>query len=391
MRAEHSTEEAGAVDFDYFNAPGEYRRVAAEHARDGAFRSEHGGGFWVLTTYAGICRAFRNEADFTVGRVSAAEGAEAERWIPLTVDGPEHTEWRRLLASWFTPQRVREMTPWIRQRARRRIAGFRERGEASFSEDFARPYVLENLMTAVGWPLSDLDHLLRINRAMIAARSEPDPREAFFSDLGLPALEAYVGKQLEHRRAEPAPDLITATFDWKMGGAPVTDEDRVSLLCVLFLAGVDSTVNHLANAVQHLACHPEDRRRFLAEEAVRPVAVEEFLRAFSCMYPGRMTAREVSCPVAGHGETVLLPLALANHDPDVFPEPGRVDFDREHNPHIAFGTGPHQCLGAAFARAQLLTALEEWHAQIPRYTLPPEQDPSAPPFLRNSYDLRLIW
>ncbi|MEV5509734.1 cytochrome P450 [Streptomyces orinoci] len=393
MRADPrtDTDPVRPVDFDFFNAPEEYRRAAAEHARDGVFRSEHGGGFWVLTTYTGICRAFRNEADFTVGRVSAAEGADAERWIPLTVDGPEHTEWRRLLASWFTPQRVREMTPWIRQNARRRIAALRKDGEASFSEDFARPYVLENLMTAVGWPLSGLDRLLAIDRAMIAARAEPDPREAFLAEPGLPALEAYAREQIARRRDKPAQDLVTATFDWKVGGRPVTDEDRTSLLCVLFLAGIDSTVNHLANAVQHLACHPEDRRRFSADEAVRPAAVEEFLRAFSCMYPGRMTAREGACPVTGRGETVLLPLALANHDPDVFPDPGRVDFEREHNPHIAFGTGPHQCLGAALARAQILTALEEWHALIPRYSLPPEQDSTAPPFLRNSYDLRLIW
>ncbi|GGT66701.1 cytochrome P450 [Streptomyces purpureus] len=379
------------VDFDFFNAPAEYRRVAAAHAREGAFYSGRGSGFWVLTTYDGICEAFKDEDTFTVGRVSAAEGAEEERWIPLTVEGDQHTQWRRRLASWFTPQRVRELTPEIRRNARRRIEAFRDKGEVSFNEDFARPYVLENLMTAVGWPLDGLGLLLAINRAMIDSRSAPDPREAAYGELGLPALEKFARRHIELRRAEPADDLTTASFDWEIDGTPVSDDDRASLLCVLFLAGIDSTVNHMANAIQHLARDEEDRARFLASREIRPAAVEEFLRANSCMYPGRMAVHDGAGGHAGRGQTVLLPLALANHDPEVFPEPERVDFDRERNPHIAFGTGPHQCLGAAFARAQILTALEEWHDLLPGYGVPPEQAGSPAPFLRNDYDLRLVW
>ncbi|MFF5161582.1 cytochrome P450 [Streptomyces sp. NPDC000348] len=390
-----ATEPDGAgrcpVDFDFFNAPGEYRRVAAAHGRDGAFYSGRGSGFWVLATYDGISEAFKDEDAFTVGRVSAAEGAEEERWIPLTVEGDQHTQWRRRLASWFTPQRVRELTPEIRSNARRRIEAFRAEGEVSFNEEFARPYVMENLMTAVGWPPDGLEHLLAINRAMIDSRSAPDPREAAHAELGIPALEKYARHLIELRRAEPADDLTTASFDWEIDGAPVTDEDRASLLCVLFLAGVDSTVNHMANAVQYLAHHERERRRFLSSREIRPAAVEEFLRVNSCMYPGRMAASEGAGGVARRGETVLLPLALANHDPQVFPEPERVDFDRDHNPHIAFGTGAHQCLGAAFARAQILTALEEWHDLIPEYGVPPERAAAEPPFLRNAYDLRLVW
>ncbi|TQE17581.1 cytochrome P450 [Streptomyces ipomoeae] len=378
------------MDFDFFAAPQQYRDAAAEHAGDhGAFYSDRG--FWVLTTFDGISAAFKDEGTFTVGRVSAAEGAEEERWIPLTVEGREHTAWRQRLGAWFTPQRVRELTPGIRENARRRIEGFLEKGEVSFNEDFARPYVLENLMTAVGWPPDGFDLLLAINRAMIDSRSAPDPRAAAYGELGLPALERFARELIARRRAEPADDLATASFGWEIDGAPVGDDDRASLLCTLFLAGIDSTVNHMANAVQHLAHHPEDRGRFMSSPEVRPPAVEEFLRVNSCMYPGRMAVTADAGGVADRGDTVLLPLALANHDPEVFPEPARIDFDRERNPHIAFGTGPHQCLGAAFARAQILVALEEWHALVPHYDVPPEQRTAEPPFLRNSYDLRLIW
>jgi cytochrome P450 len=378
------------VDFDFFAAPQQYRDAAAAHAGEqGAFHSDRG--FWVLTTYDGIVDAFRDEDTFTVGRVSAAEGAEEERWIPLTVEGREHTAWRQRLGAWFTPQRVRELTPALRAGARRRIEGFLDKGEVSFNEDFARPYVLENLMTAVGWPGDGFDLLLAIDRAMIDSRSAPDPRVAAYGELGLPALERFAREHIARRRAEPADDLTTASFGWEIDGVPVTDDDRASLLCTLFLAGVDSTVNHLANAVQHLAHHKEDRRRFLAAPEARPPAVEEFLRVNSCMYPGRQAATGGAGGVADRGDTVLLPLALANHDPEVFPEPARVDFDRPRNPHIAFGTGPHQCLGAAFARAQILVALEEWHTLVPDYGPPPEQRGTEPAFLRNSYDLRLVW
>lgn len=380
-----------SADFDFFNAPEEYRRAAAKYARNGAFHSDRGPGFWVLSSYEGICAAFRDEDTFTVGRVSAAEGAQEERWVPLTVEGGEHTEWRRQLASWFTPQRVRDLTPGMRSRARARIGDLVGLGEISFNEDFARPFVLENLMAAVGWPAERLDLLLAIDRAMIDSRSEPDPREAAYGELGLPALERFAREHIALRRTKPAGDLTTASLAWTIGGEPVGDDDRASLLCVLFLAGVDSTVNHLANAVQYFAYNEADRVRFLTERHVRSAAVEEFLRVNSCMYPGRMAARPGAAGVTDRGETVLLPLALANHDPAVFDHPEQVDFDRERNPHIAFGTGAHQCLGAAFARAQILTALEEWHQAVPRYEVPAALRQDPPPFLRNSYDLRLTW
>jgi cytochrome P450 len=382
--------EREGVDFDFFNGPHAYRAAAEAHARDGGFYSRHG--FWVLTTYRGIAEAYKNEDDFTVGRVSAAEGAAEERWIPLTVVGAEHSRWRQLLAPWFTPQRIRAATPGIRANAARRIDRFADRGEISFSEEFARPFVLENLMSVIGWPMADLDHLLAINRSMIAMRDAEDPREAFRSEqLGLPALEAAVRHQIARRRAEPADDLTTATFEWTIEDEPITDEDRASLLSTLFLAGVDSTVNHLANAIQHLACDRSARQEFLARPEVHAAAVEEFLRVNSCMYPGRMAATDQGCPAIRRGDTVLLPLAVANHDPEVFPNPGVVDFDRPENPHIAFGTGRHQCVGAALARSQIAVALEEWHARIPSYGPGPDVDPSAPPFRRNNYDLRLTW
>ncbi|MGX7829559.1 cytochrome P450 [Actinokineospora sp. 24-640] len=378
-----------SVGFEFFAAPEQYRQAAAEHARDGAFHSSSGDGFWVLSTYEAICAAFRDEDAFSVSRVSAAEGAEDERWIPLTIQGQAHHEWRKHLASWFTPQRARDLTPAIRENARRRIAAFADRGAVSFSDEFARPYVLENLMLAVGWPVEDLDLLLAINVAMIRSREAPDPRAAFNGETAMPALQKYVAAHVKRRRAEPvARDLTSATFGWEVGGEPISDADRASLLAVLFLAGVDSTVNHMANALQHLATTPADRLRFLDEPEVRPAALEEFLRVNSCMYPGRLVAKENVAASAEPGETVLLPLALANYDPEVFPDPRRVDFDREHNPHIAFGTGHHQCLGAAYARAQILTAWEEWHARIPQYRL---ADPADARFLRNVYDLRIVW
>lgn len=382
---------AEPVDFEFFNGPSAYREAAATHADEGAFYSASGDGFWVLTTYEGICEAFRDEEQFTVGRVSAADGAEEDRWIPLTIEGRQHTEWRRRLGTWFTPQRVRELTPSIEANARRRIEGFVDDGEVSFNEGFARPFVLENLMTAVGWEFDRFDQLLRIDRAMIDSRYAPDPREAAFEEVGIPALEKLAREQVERRRAEPVDDLTTATFGWEVEGRPVTDDDRASLLCVLFLAGVDSTVNHLANAVQHLVCHEADKQRFLASREVRPRAVEEFLRANSCMYPGRLAARDGAGGAAQRGETVLLPLAVANYDPEVFHEPEQVDFERERNPHIAFGTGAHQCLGAALARAQIRTALDVWHELIPHYGFPPRPEPWEPRFLRNAYDLRLAW
>jgi len=125
--------------------------------------------------------------------------------------------------------------------------------------------------------------------------------------------------------------------------------------------------------VFHLAGHPDDRRDLLADPSLVPGAIEEFLRYYAPVAPGRKVTRDTElggCPMKA-GQMLYLPLAAANRDPAVFPAADRVDIRRQPNPHIAFGAGVHHCVGSHLARLEIEVALQEWHRRIPDYRIEP--------------------
>jgi len=156
---------------------------------------------------------------------------------------------------------------------------------------------------------------------------------------------------------------------------------------------MDTVSSQLAYMWWYLAQNDDDRQRLVADPEVLLPAVEEFLRYFAFVAPSRkvLTDTVVSgCPMK-KGDMVFLPLCGATRDPNAFTDSDRFVIDREVNNHIAFGAGPHRCLGSHLARRELRIALEEWHARIPQYRLTPGQriDEHGPMFGLDS--LRLEW
>jgi cytochrome P450 len=130
----------------------------------------------------------------------------------------------------------------------------------------------------------------------------------------------------------------------------------------------------LSYSMYHLATHPGDRGRILAEPGLWEPAIEEFLRYYAFVSPGRKVMQDTEvggCPVTA-GQMMWLPLASANRDPAEFPDADRVIIDRMPNRHLAFGAGPHRCLGSHLARQELLIGLTAWHERIPDYRLDPD-------------------
>lgn len=144
-------------------------------------------------------------------------------------------------------------------------------------------------------------------------------------------------------------------------------------LLLLLVAGIDTTWSALGASLWHLAKHPEDRRRLVAEPELLPTAIEEFLRAYSPVTMAREVVEDThvgGCPYAKGGQ-VLLSFAAANRDPDKYEDPNSVIIDRAQNPHAAFGLGRHRCLGSNLARLELTVALEEWLKRFPEFDLAP--------------------
>jgi cytochrome P450 len=180
------------------------------------------------------------------------------------------------------------------------------------------------------------------------------------------------------RRAHPTgnDDLVNAALSWEIDGEKISDDDLVAFFLLMFEAGLDTVTNELSYATWHLATHPEDRQRILDDPALIPFAIEEFLRYYAIVTPSRKAMADVvhhGCPIK-KGDMVYLPLAAATRDPREFPEADRVVIDRSPNNHIAFGAGPHRCLGSHLARREMRIALEEWHKRIPSYEVPEGAD-----------------
>jgi cytochrome P450 len=151
----------------------------------------------------------------------------------------------------------------------------------------------------------------------------------------------------------------------------VTDNDLLAFCLLMFMAGLDTVAMQLSYSMYHLAQHPDDRRRLVESPSLWDSAVEEFLRYYAFVSPSRKVMKDTEiagCPVKA-GQMVWLPLASANRDPEEFPEADTVLIDRTPNRHLAFGAGPHRCLGSHLARQELLIGLTEWHKRIPDYHL----------------------
>ncbi len=140
---------------------------------------------------------------------------------------------------------------------------------------------------------------------------------------------------------------------------------------LMFMAGLDTVAAQLAYSFWHLATHDDDRRRIVADPTLIPGAIEEFLRYYSFVTPGRKVMHDTEiagCPIEA-GKMIFMPLASANRDSREFVDADKVIIDRQDNRHIAFGAGPHRCLGSHLARQELRIALEMWHERIPDYHL----------------------
>jgi len=184
----------------------------------------------------------------------------------------------------------------------------------------------------------------------------------------------YWGQVLADRRKEPLDpevDFVTHMTRATMDGEPLPDVDILDILNTLTLGSLDTLKSQLAWCMYHLATHPDDRRRVVADLSLIPAAVEEFLRAYPIVSMARKLTQDVEfhgCPMK-KDDMVLLSIQSATRDPRVFPDAAEVIIDRSPNRHIAFGASEHRCLGSHFARGELKYALQEWHAAIPEYEI----------------------
>jgi cytochrome P450 len=355
-------------DFDHINGPMISRDAfavyrAAPAAR--AFFSPLHHGFWVLTKADDIRAALQAPEIFS----SAATGIPAqpdrkERLYPLELDPPEHRPHRQALAPLFAPKVVAAKADAIQAVCDELLEPLVLRGECEFTADFAQPFPTTIFTAMLGLPNSESKQFVEWNSVLLHRHDDPARRAAAGVEIN-----TYLRELIDSRAADRQDDLVSQLLDTTVDGQPVSRETVQNFTFLLFVAGLDTVTAALSFAFRFLAEHPRHRRQIVDDPDLIPRAVEELLRVFSFVNMGRTATRDVE--FAGvqmkAGDRVLTSTTLAALDPDEFDHPLTVDFNRRANRHLAFGAGPHRCAGSHLARAEMRTAISEFHARIPDY------------------------
>ena len=305
--------------------------------------------------------------------------------IPLMLDGERHTQYRKLLDPLFAPRQVARLEPVIRDLAETLIDAFAADGEVDFFEAFCEPLPTQIFLSQLGLPFDDVPFLLWVKDGIIRPKDDDHRTTAG------PKLIEYLYAELDRREAagEPRDDLIGGFLTAEVDGHRLTRDDVIDITFLLVLAGLDTVTSSLSCMVDWLARHPAERDRLVADPAVLPGAIEELMRVQTPVVAGSRHATadfEIDDVKVEAGDELRVVWAAADMDPDVFPEPTTVDFDRPNNRHIAFASGFHRCLGSHLARLELHVAMETLHRRVPDY----RPDPRRPPGYRNNAPVRCV-
>jgi cytochrome P450 len=349
----------------HFEAYDELREQAPAH-----FGTALGTEFWLITRMEDIRATYQNTEAVSSSAVVPYDPNPAFKWIPEMLDGRLHTRWRQLLGPFFAPGAVNRLEPRLRQRFDEIMDDVAGRGRCDYVADIALRFPNTIFMEMMGLPVSDADRF-QVWETAILHNAHHDQNAAMAA---MGEVNAYFTELIAERRKNPREDIVSVASTWEIEGRPVSEEDLLGLCLLMFMAGLDTVAMQLAYSMYHLASHPEDRRRVVEDPSLFEPAIEEFLRYYAFVSPGRKAVRDfevAGCPVKA-GQMLWLPLASANRDPREFPDADKVVIDREDNRHLAFGAGPHRCLGSHLARRELMIALTEWHRRIPEYRLDPD-------------------
>ncbi len=374
-------------------------------------------GVWLVTRYADICEVVRDPETFSSlaatgphgGKLRdalaalASESAELRGWIEaagfrdqapvlLRCDPPRHTQQRKLVNKAFTPRRVRQIEDTVQGICDRLIDAVVGRGRMDLVADLAVPLPIAVIAGALGVADGDLptfkqwsddlaqtignDHLGR-DEIVRMVRSQAE-------------FAGYFGALIADRRSHPRDDLISDVVHATIDGDSLTRAEMLTMFVQFLVAGNETTTTHIAATVQLLLRDPGLMERCRADHTLIPQLVEESLRVESPiagLYRGTTRDTQVGGVPIPAGQHLLMCYASGNRDAAQFADADRIDLDRPRGGggHLAFGQGPHTCLGSALSRAESRVALTTLLTRLENIRADPD---APPPEYANSYILR---
>ncbi|MCC0093853.1 cytochrome P450 [Streptomyces flavotricini] len=309
----------------------------------------------------------------------------------LRSDPPDHTRLRRLVSKAFTARRVAQMRPRIQAVTDRLLDAVVADGRADLIEDFALPLPVTVISELLGVPVDERHEFQHWTDRMIMRGAEP-PDPAVVNEAWR-HMRGYAGELIGAKRAEPGEDLLSALITARDEEARLSEDELVAMVFLLLAAGYITTVNLIGGGIAMLLAHPDQLDRLRSDPGLLPGAIEEFLRFDGPVSPGIARFAREDVEIAGvrvpRGATVLIGSAVADRDPERFPDPDRLDITRPDNAHLAFGHGIHYCLGAPLARLEGQIAIGTALRRLPGLALavPPAEIPWRPGGLRGPLTL----
>ncbi|NYI44981.1 cytochrome P450 [Nocardioides aromaticivorans] len=333
-------------------------------------RSDKHGGFWYMMKSEDIFAAEQDPETFAVApsMLLPAFGTDVPL-IPIDIDPPEHTDYRRILLPLFTPKAIAKLDDGMHQTSRELAEEVAKLDVADASAMFARPMPTIIFSRLAGFPEEDWPKFDQWIDDIIYERTV-DPERAYAAG---DAVMAYFDELLKSREGQPPQDdLIEILTNAEIKGRKLNHDELLSYCYLLFLAGLDTTAWAIRSSLWHLAQDKEAQKRLREDPDLIPDAVEEFLRTLSpvqamartCMKDTVVSGQEIK-----EGERVVLVFGAGNRDPETYDEPNEIQLDRENNRHLAFGGGIHRCLGSNLGRQEVVVALEEFLDVVDDFSL----------------------
>ncbi len=345
---------------------------------------DEAGQVWGITRYVDVLAIAKDPQTFCSGGGIRPDNPPMPYMIDT--DDPEHKKRRGLVSKGFTPRRVQEREPRIREISIDLIARARAMGRFDFVKDIAAWLPLIVIGDMLGVAPEDHARLLQWSEDMVTGAGAITLERMQRASQAFDDYIEYQRHVLDDRRNRPPQsDLVSVLVHAEIDGEKLTDNDLLMETLLILIGGDETTRHVLSGGMYQLLQHPDQQRMLARNPARIPTAVEEMLRWVS---PIQNMARTATRDVAlrgqriAAGQKVLLLYPSANRDADVFPDPFRFDAGRTPNEHLAFGFGAHFCLGANLARLELRVLLEELLLRMPNLKLASD---AAPPLRASNF------
>ncbi|CAB4364044.1 unannotated protein [freshwater metagenome] len=323
--------------------------------------SEHHGGFWAIWGYEALYAAVQDWQTFSSGHsAECPKGVPSTNYIdpliPIDYDGQIQQDFRKVVLNWFNPGHARGMQARIQQICDELVNSFIERGEAELSYEMftAMPAIVT--LEMLGWDSSRWREWVDWVHAMIHD-GVLDPEGSMEAVMNL---YGSINKEISDRRDHLGDDLFSDMMRTPVNDRLLTDDELRNFALLVLLGGMDTTAGVTGNSLLLIDKDPALRQQLIDNVDQMPKIIEEFLRIAG---PGGGLYRRVTADTEffgeqlKEGEKVLMMFWAASRDPKAFPDPEKIDIFREENRHMAFGLGPHRCLGSHHARMMLSTMM----------------------------------